>query len=627
MAALSFIPLNDDASNRMDKTAREINQLPKESPHEANARATECFSHSRFDEAVTHAELALSISRQTSNIVEQIRALRMLGDIAYHRGEYSMALDVFQEALRLSKEIDHKELQSILHGLIGNTFRNLGDFTSALASQKHSLTLNQLLGNSNRIAGNLSNIANLYIALANYPLALEYSNEALKLARQTGNTLFEANIIGNIGVIYNELKDFPQALLHYQQAVEMYTQLGNKSMLSIFRSNIGTLYSDIGDFAQAVDYFEEAIALDEELGNKEGAARNLGNIGLMYAKRDFVGFDAAKAEEYLLPAIAVFEALGSKQYALEGHHSLAELFEFTGNTANALHHLKECRKLEKEIQLEDGKKQAEQFDFDRKIAAERARLEEREKVVTELKLLNNSLEEANREKNEVIGIVAHDLKNPITGIILTTETMERFSERLSPEELSRQIAHIRAAAERMKAIVMNLLDIQLIESGRFLVEISEINLESILHDCVSEFQARAAAKEIALYVIAPNFPVTLRADRNALHEVLDNLLSNAVKFSSPHSTITIQVEVPENARVRISVKDQGPGLTDDDKTKLFGKFMRLSARPTAGEDSTGLGLSIVKKLVEAMNGRIWCESVAGKGATFYSEFDGIQLHQ
>lgn len=234
MATLSFIPLNDDASNRMHETAREINQLPEESPHDANARATECFSHSRFDEAVTHAELALSISRQTSNIVEQIRALRILGDIAYHRGEYSMSLDVFQEALRLSKEIDHKELQSILHGLIGNTFRNLGDFTSALASQKQSLTLNQLLGNSNRIAGNLSNIANLSIALANYPLALEYSTEALKLARQTGNTLFEANIIGNIGVIYNELKDFPKRFCIISKPLKCTRSLGIKACCPFF---------------------------------------------------------------------------------------------------------------------------------------------------------------------------------------------------------------------------------------------------------------------------------------------------------------------------------------------------------------------------------------------------------
>lgn len=621
MATLSFIPLNDDTSTCMDKTAREINQLPEESPHDANALATECFHQSRFDEAITHAELALAISRRNSDVVEQIRALKILGDIAYARGEYSHALAIFQEALSLSQANDYKDQQAIYHALIGNTYRNLGDFTSALESQTQSLALNQLVGNTTRIAANLSNIANLYIALENYPLALEYSTEALKLARQTGNALYEANIIGNMGVIYNELKDFPQALAQYEQAVRIYEQLGNKSMLSIFRGNIGTLYSDLGQFAQAVDYFEEAIALDEELGNKEGAARNLGNIGLMYAKRDFAGYDAAKAEEYLLPAIAVFEALGSKQYALEGHHSLAELFEISGNTASALHHLKECRKLEKEILIEDGKKQTEQFDFDRKIAAERARLEEREKVVTELKLLNNSLEEANREKNEVIGIVAHDLKNPITGIILTTDTIQRFSSQFTPEEMDRQLSHIKSAAERMKAIVMNLLDIQLIESGRFQVEVGEIELENILTECVEEFQARAAAKDITLQVKLPEIPVTLLADRNALHEVLDNLISNALKFSSPHSMVIISVERVDNHRTRISVQDQGPGLTDEDKSKLFGKFMRLSARPTAGEDSTGLGLSIVKKLVEAMNGRIWCESESGAGAMFCIEFE------
>ncbi|MFN8360247.1 MAG: tetratricopeptide repeat-containing sensor histidine kinase [Candidatus Kapaibacterium sp.] len=606
----------------MDGTAQEIAPVSEEDPLKLIALAKDYFARSSFDEAIATSEYILRHCHPSSDILPRIHALKLLGDIAFRRGEYLQALDTFTTALTLSQAHHLTDFEATICSSMGNIYRNLGDFTAALASQKQSLALNQALNLPRRIAGNLSNIANLYIALANFPLALEYSTEALKLARQTGNTLFEANIIGNIGVIYNELKDFPQALAHYHQAVDIYTQLGNKSMLSIFRSNIGTLYSDIGRYEEAVDYFEEAIALDEELGNKEGAARNLGNIGLMYAKKDFIGFDAAKAEEYLLPAIAVFETIGSKQYALEGHLSLAELFEITGNTARALFHLKECRTLEKEILIEDGKKQAEQFDFERKIAAERARLEEREKVVSELQLLNASLEEANREKNEVIGIVAHDLKNPITGIILTTETMERFSDRLSPEERSRQIAHIRAAAERMKAIVMNLLDIQLMESGRFRVAIGEIPLDSILDACLAEFSSRAADKNITIRVRKPALPVTVLADSHALHEVLDNLLSNALKFSPRDSTVVITV-TGEHHRVRIGVQDQGPGLTDEDKTKLFGKFMRLSARPTAGEDSTGLGLSIVKKLVEAMSGRIWCESEYGAGATFICEVESV----
>ena len=102
-------------------------------------------------------------------------------------------------------------------------------------------------------------------------------------------------------------------------------------------------------------------------------------------------------------------------------------------------------------------------------------------------------------------------------------------------------------------------------------------------------------------------------------QVLENLVSNAVKYSPPGKNIFVRLQHSAEA-VRCEVQDEGPGLSPEDQKKLFGKFARLSAKPTGGEHSTGLGLSIVKKMVEAMNGKVWCESELGKGATFIVEF-------
>jgi len=102
-------------------------------------------------------------------------------------------------------------------------------------------------------------------------------------------------------------------------------------------------------------------------------------------------------------------------------------------------------------------------------------------------------------------------------------------------------------------------------------------------------------------------------------QVLENLVSNAVKYSPPGRDIFVRLQRHAQV-VRVEVQDQGPGLSAEDQKKLFGKFARLSAKPTGGEHSTGLGLSIVKKMVEAMNGKVWCESEPGHGATFIVEF-------
>ena len=113
------------------------------------------------------------------------------------------------------------------------------------------------------------------------------------------------------------------------------------------------------------------------------------------------------------------------------------------------------------------------------------------------------------------------------------------------------------------------------------------------------------------------------ADKLRINEVIDNLISNAIKFSPIGETIEIGLEKYDdnygNGKLKFSVKDNGPGLTDNDKKKIFGKFERLSAQPTAGESSSGLGLSIVKQLVELHDGRIWVDSIHGQGAEFIIE--------
>ena len=114
-------------------------------------------------------------------------------------------------------------------------------------------------------------------------------------------------------------------------------------------------------------------------------------------------------------------------------------------------------------------------------------------------------------------------------------------------------------------------------------------------------------------------PAIAIVDSNLVAHVLENLLSNAIKYSPPGKNIYLRVgRMPEV--IQCEVRDEGPGLSADDQGKLFGKFARLSAKPTGGEHATGLGLSIVKRMVQAMNGRVWCESELRIGSTFLVEF-------
>lgn len=251
---------------------------------------------------------------------------------------------------------------------------------------------------------------------------------------------------------------------------------------------------------------------------------------------------------------------------------------------------------------------------------------------SELQERNAQLYNLNQEKNEFLGIATHDLKNPLAAIRMTVSLVQRYYDRMSKEDVLDRLGAVEISVERMTSIITNLLDINAIESGKLNVNLQYINTLDLAKQMVEEYRERAKAKNLTLYFSSATERTIAYADRNIVIEVLDNLVSNAVKYSPHDRNIFVSIRdsvreemheentaTPDISYLRIDVKDEGPGLSDDDKSKLFGKFMRLSARPTGGEHSTGLGLSIVKRMVEAMNGRVWCESELGKGAMFSVE--------
>lgn len=225
---------------------------------------------------------------------------------------------------------------------------------------------------------------------------------------------------------------------------------------------------------------------------------------------------------------------------------------------------------------------------------------------------NRRLAELDREKNEILAIAAHDLKNPLFGIRMGLEYLGD-SENLTSEG-QQVLQEVDQSIQRMRDIITRLLDLQALETGKMKLHLELCNAAATLSELAGMHESAARAKSIELITEIPG-PVLAYTDASALSQVVDNLVSNAIKYSPRGTTVWAKC-VQENGYCLIAVRDQGPGFTDEDKTRLFGKFARLSAKPTAGEHSTGLGLSIVKRLIEAMHGKVWVESEAGQGATF-----------
>jgi signal transduction histidine kinase len=242
----------------------------------------------------------------------------------------------------------------------------------------------------------------------------------------------------------------------------------------------------------------------------------------------------------------------------------------------------------------------------------------------ELKHARERLREMNEEKNEFMGIAAHDLRNPLSAIKGYSEMVMEDAEELHHHELEQNGRRIRDTAARMAEMVQNLLDANRIERGEMELKLAPTDLGLALNSVLETQRAHATAKEQTIHLESGAAPVVVQLDPAVTVQVLENLVSNAVKYSPPGKNIFVRLKKHAQG-ARVEVQDEGPGLNAEDQKKLFGKFARLSAKPTGGEHSTGLGLSIVKKMVEAMNGKVWCESELGRGATFIVEFPTTSL--
>ncbi len=230
-------------------------------------------------------------------------------------------------------------------------------------------------------------------------------------------------------------------------------------------------------------------------------------------------------------------------------------------------------------------------------------------------LQNAELQELNKIKNEFLGVAVHDLKNPLSGISGLAEFM-RTTPDLDRETSDQCLDTIIGQSNKMFSIIKNLLNVNALERGELRLEIQPINLSFITQATAESYGLKAEGKSLTLSVELDEGGIAL-GDEISIIQILDNLVSNAIKFSPQGKSIALRVQREiANKTIRIEVQDEGPGISAEDQKNLFKTFTKLSARPTGGESSTGLGLSIVKRMAEAMHGRVWCESVIGHGATF-----------
>jgi signal transduction histidine kinase len=565
--------------------------------------------------ALEYLRCSMAIRRALADKQGLVHTLNNLGLVYENTGMYSDALVCYGECLQLAHDLGDAHSEACAHSNMGVVHQQMGDYPRAFECFFKSLTIAQASNNQESEANCLNNIAQVFVETNDFASALEHLKKSLTLHQALGDKSREAIALGNIGGVYHRARDYRMALTYLLESLAISRALADEHTTANTLCDIGSVHLALEDCANAIAVYQQSLDLARALHARRREAEALLGIGTAHVH-------SGALDEALLAlnqALACATQLGAKDVLYKTHARLSQVYEAQGGMAEALHHQRVFHDIKEEVYNAKSDETLRKLQAIHGVENARREAEIYRLKNVELAHLNATLNKLINEKNELLSIAAHDLRNPLTVISSITGLIEADPANIAPVELDDHMKTIAKTVDRMLEIITNLLTSNAIEQGLMTLRNDVVDLGQMAHSAVADFTERAQHKAIVLEYQQLATRTLVVADTSATRQILDNLLSNAVKYSPAQTRVTVRVR-DADAFVRFEVRDQGPGLTDDDKQRVFGKFARLSAKPTGGEHSTGLGLSIVKSLAERMGARVVCQSQAGHGATFAVEF-------
>lgn len=588
------------------------------------------FMQAAYEQALAHSQTALLLFEQGHEVHAVAQCLRQMGGVYQVWGQYDTALQHYRREEEIYKSPQHYDEEGVVGVVmeIATVYMMISQYDIALTYYQQALRYVTGRGNDVRLAKVLANVATLYILMNEYATAADYQERALALYRKMNNKEAMAQILLNMGWRCLRQNKHEGVIEYGNLALAVCEELGNRRLKAMALLNTASAYLSLQKSDEAQELLRESATLAAEVGDKRTCGAVQHTLGSFFLEQK----EYEKSRVALNRALEFVRELGLKHEEYELYQLLARVEEGEGNAVKALNYYREYIRVKEEV-LDEKRSQAisemqmrfnvEQSEKEKEIY--RLKNVELAEILAKVETLNAHLAEMNEEKDSVLKIVAHDLKNPLTALGLTVSMARIRLEEMSQEEVREQLHIVDKTVDRLNSIVSRLSDMSMIESGQMTLSPTRLDLNESVQSCMAMYRERIKEKGIGLQHDMVSGGVWLYVDRNSLDEVIDNLLSNAVKYSLAGKVIQVHTWINGDTG-GLSITDGGLGIKEEDRKKLFKKFSRLHTRPTGGEGSTGLGLWIVKKLVEKMDGDVTCESQPGAGATFTVSFSLPKPH-
>lgn len=583
------------------------------------ARYTEIYYAADLRAALEEAKAGLQLAVEHSRPRDEAQFLKACGYVSWLLGDSAGATAYEQRLLALAERFDDDALRSIAHRVLGSVYRLTGDRALQRRYTEEALRFAERAGDRGLADGALNNLGVLAMEEGNFAEARRIHEQVLAHREATGNKWDGAGSLTNLADVAFAENDLPRALELHQRAYAMRREVRDTRGQMRSLRQVASVLRRLGRMDEALAHLQEALGRTEEITGHELLADLWREIAL-----------TREARGELAEALAAERRANTEREALAGERTRARVAEL-------------------ETRFELAKKQQTIEALDKESRLQGAELELRESQLARARFRNLALlalagvgalalglvisrqrlklaaerrsrdaaEQADKLKTRLLGIASHDLRNPLGNIhYLAGELRQERAGQTAPDD---RLDIIEGESQRLLVLVQDLVDTAALEIGRLELRKAPFDLTTTARSVMGEFAWQAQGKRQRL-VFAEPAPGTgnVVADERRLHQVISNLLGNAIKYTPPGKTITLALErMPGHVNLRI--RDEGPGLSPDDIDRLFTPFTRLSAQPTAGESSHGLGLSIAYEIIRLHGGRITVESTPGLGATFVVE--------
>jgi signal transduction histidine kinase len=650
--------LATNASGQPSPTLAQLEKKAADAP--ITEKSAALIALSRAFEAVDTAH-SLEVAQQARFAAatphDQLLADARIATVLRRQGDYPGAAALAEPALARAIELHDDPARLELLLTTAQISGSLTDYHSAVAAYLELVSLGEKTGQPYYVGRGHLGLGVIYAESQQKPRARTESEIALRIATEMGDRESQADALNNLGNNYRGAGELDRATQAHEQALAIRTELGSTRGMGDSLVNLGEVARARGDFPMALDYTQRAFAIYEQLGLK----RYLANTHLQFAQIFRLGGQPDEALAHLRTGFALAEALGSHTVLANYQREFAVVHEARGDFRAAL---AAQRQLAVENDVSVGEKTSRQvallnarFNAARRqqeilllrrdnafaeaqleqarwqryglllalglgtiavaaiISRQRLKLRTDTRILAEARAAQKTAEHADRVKTRFLGIASHDIRNPLSNIVMVAEDL-RATAAVKPERME-HLDLISSEAQRVINIVEDLLTTTALETGKLELRVRAIDLTEVTRTVVTSLRWQANAKRQQIDFTEPSAGTgRLPGDAARLQQVIANLLGNALKFSPPGATTRLSLSRADHT-VTLAVHDRGPGLSPAEIEQLFAPYQRFTASPTATESSYGLGLSIAHEIVKLHGGSIRAESQLGSGTTFF----------